>query len=307
VRQMTRVTTFVGNIDDETALKKWEKRLLAEGLSETPDEFIPRVRDISHRRDVAIAKALRADRKGKLGVGEVGRLVKTAEKTAKDALDALVEEALELAGRHEKADAGTDLHRLAEIRDEKGIDAVRDLREKDEITDTQLASIEAYDVRMNRLGAKVIHSEAVIVNDAMGYAGRLDRIYMAKLPELVLGRGTADEYVRPADQRSRRYVGDIKSGSLEYGAGKIARQMTAYAHGDLYDPATGERSRHSAARDVGLVVHMPQGEGTCHVHAVDLKSGLVLLKLSADVRRARNTGKKTIDLTVDIADPEPGE
>ncbi|MDN8834025.1 hypothetical protein Q0L96_13605, partial [Staphylococcus aureus] len=33
VRQMTRVTTFVGNIDDETTLKKWEKRKVVEGLA----------------------------------------------------------------------------------------------------------------------------------------------------------------------------------------------------------------------------------------------------------------------------------
>lgn len=300
VRQMTRVTTFVGNIDDETSLKKWEKRLLAEGLSGAAEDFVPRVLDIAHRRDVKIAKAEKADRKGKLGVGEIGRIVKAAEKEARDALDALVDEALEAAGRNEKADAGTALHELAELRDDKGIDAVRELREKDEITETQLAAIEAYDYRMIRLGAKVMHAEAVVVNDDMGYAGRLDRILMAKLPEIVV-KSPDGEWTRPADQRARRYVADIKSGSLEFGAGKIARQMAGYALGDLYDPETGKRSRHSAARDIGLVFHLPQGEGVCHVYAVDLRAGVALLKLSAEVRRARNTGRKVITFT-DIID-----
>lgn len=320
VRQMTRVTTFVGNIDDETTLKKWEKRKVVEGLAldaTSPESagLVPKVNEIAHRRDVEIAKAIKADRKGKLGVGEVATLIADAEKVAKDAIDAIVEEAAELAGRNAKARAGTHLHALAEISDEKGIDEVRRMHETGEtilneetgeevpITATDLASIEAYDERMRRLGAKVIESEAVIVNDEMGYAGRLDRIIMARLPELVIGKGTPGEYVRPADQRARRYVADIKSGRVDLGAGKIARQLAAYALGDLYDLETGERTRHSAVRDVALVFHLPQGAGVCTVHAVDLKAGAVLLKLSAEVRRARNTGRKTIDTSVDITDP----
>lgn len=320
VRQMTRVTTFVGNIDDETTLKQWDKRKVVEGLAldaTSPDSagLIPKVNEIAHRRDVKIAKAIKADRKGKLGIGEVGTIVAAAEKEARDALNAIVEEAAELAGRNSKARAGTHLHSLAEISDEKGIDEVCRMHEAGEtildvetgedvpITATDLASIEAYAERMTRLGAKVIESEAVIVNDEMGYAGRLDRVIMARLPELTIGKGTPGEYVRPADQRARRYVADIKSGRVDLGAGKIARQLAAYALGDLYDLETGERSRHSAVRDIALVFHLPQGAGVCTVHPVDLKAGAALLKLSAEVRRARNTGRKTIDTTVDIADP----
>lgn len=319
VRQMTRVTTFVSNIDDETTLKKWEKRKVVEGLAldaTSPESagLVPKVNEIAHRRDVAIAKAIKADRKGKLGIGEVATLIADAEKAAKDAIDAIVEEAAELAGRNAKARAGTHLHALAEISDEKGIDEVRRMHEAGEtilnvetgedvpITTTDLASIEAYAERMTRLGAKVIESEAVIVNDEMGYAGRLDRVIMARLPELVIGKGTPGEYVRPADQRARRYIADIKSGRVDLGAGKIARQLAAYALGDLYDLETGERSRHSAVRDVALVFHLPQGAGVCTVHPVDLKAGAALLKLSAEVRRARNTGRKAIDTSVDIAD-----
>jgi len=304
VRQLTRVTTFVGNIDDETILRQWEKRLLAEGLSAHADEYAPRVNDIVHRREVAIAKARKADRKGKLGIGELGDLEAAAMKESKDALNALVEEALEAAGRNDKADAGTNLHALAEISDEKGIDAVREMHEAGEISATDLASIEAYAERMTRLGAKVIESEAVIVNDDLGYAGRLDRIIMAKLPALKLKTATG-VIERPADQRARRYVTDIKSGRIDLGAGKISRQLAAYALGDLYNLETGERTRHSAARDIALVFHLPQGKGACSVHAVDIKTGATLLKLSAEVRRARNTGKKTIDTSVDITDPEP--
>lgn len=314
VRQMTRVTTFVGNIDDETTLKKWEKRKVIEGLAldaTAPESegLIPKINELVHRRDVAISKAIKADRKGKLGVGEVGDLIAAAEKAAKDALDEIHERAAELAGRHAKANAGTHLHALAEISDEKGIDAVREMHESGEtvhndesgedvpVTETDVASIEAYAAKMAALGAKVMHSEAVIVNDDLGYAGRLDRVILAKLPELTLPDGT----VRPADQRARRYVADIKSGRVDLGAGKISRQLAAYALGDLYDLETGERSRHSAARDVALVFHLPQGKGSCALFAVDLKAGAALLKLSAEVRRGRNTGRKVMT-AADILD-----
>lgn len=322
VKAMARVTTFVNNIDDETTLKRWDKRMVIEGLAldaTSPDseELVPKINDIVHRRDRAIEKAIRQDRKGKLGIGDVGVLVAAAEKEAKDALDIIHERAAELAGRNDKAKAGSHLHRLAELSDKEGIDAVRMIHEAGlfvadpqtgeeiPVTATDLATTEAYAEAMTRLGAKVLYSEAIIVNDDLGNAGRLDRIISAKLPEMVIGKGTPGEYVRPADQRARRYVGDQKSGRIDLGAGKISRQLAAYALGKIYDPETGERTAHSASRDIALVFHTPQGMGTCTVHAVDLKAGIALLKLSAEIRRARNTGKKTIDAKVNIIDLLP--
>lgn len=310
IRQYTRVTTYVGNIDDETTLKEWTLRMLAEGLTKNAEDFLPRVADITHRRDLAIAKAEKADRKGKLEIGELGRITTAANKEARTALNELVDEALELAGRHEKADAGTHLHDLAEIADNRGIDAVRAMHEEPEgaehvVTGNDLASIEAYVDAMNRLGAENIISEAVIVNDAMKYAGRLDAIKFAKLPAIVDPK--SDEVIRPADQRRRRYVFDVKSGNIEYAAGKISRQLAAYAHGDLYDLADGTRTPSGVARDLAIVVHLPLGTGECHVYAVDLKEGHRLLKLSESVRAGRSTGRKTIRHDIDLAAPAPVE
>lgn len=315
VRQYTRVTTFVGNIDDTTTLGQWEKRLLAVGISVNATEprestpFVSEIADLTHRRDVTIAKAEKADRKGKLEIGEVARITAAAEKEWRDAMNTIVDEALELAGRNDKAEAGTNLHTLTEISDAKGIGAVEAMRVRDEITANELASIKAYAARMERLGAKVIHTEAVVVSDDMKYAGRLDRIILAKLPELTLERlvdGKWEKYTRPADTRARRYVMDVKSGRVDLGAGKISRQLSAYALGDLYDLETGERSKHGASRDIALVFHLPQGAGTCAVYAVDLKEGTKLLKLSAEVRRGRTAGNHVINTDVDIADPQPG-
>lgn len=307
IRQFTRVTTFVGNIDDETSLKEWLLRLAAEGLASRADDLLPRISDAVHRRDVTIAKAAKKDRKGTLGLGELGRITEDANREAKKLLNEIVEEALDAAGRSDKADAGTHLHTLAEIVDAKGIDPIREMHEQTQldaapahvVTENDLASMEAYDDAMRRMGTEHIVSEAVIVNDAMRYAGRLDAIKFAKLPALIDPK--SGEVIRPADTRRKRYVFDVKSGKIDLAAGKISRQLSAYALGDLYDPETGARTPHGAAKDVAIVVHLPLGTGECHVYAVDLKEGQRLLKLSESVRAGRASGRKTINTAIDLA------
>lgn len=308
IRQYTRVTTYVGNIDDETALREWKERLLAEGIASDAENFLPRIADLVHRRNVMVAKAEKQDAKGKLGLGELAVLVNAANKAYKTAMNELVQEALTAAGAGEKADAGTHLHTLAELVDARGIDAVREIFEGVVDSDTEiavtgndLASMEAYADAMQRMSVEHIISEAVIVNDALRYAGRLDAIKFARLPALVDPK--TGEIVRPADGRRKRYVFDVKSGSIEYAAGKISRQLAAYAHGDLYDIPTGDRSPSGVARDVALVVHLPLGTGECHVYAVDLKEGYKLLQLSGSVRAGRTSGRKTINTAIDLATP----
>lgn len=313
IRQYTRVTTYVGNIDDETSLREWKERLLAEGIAANAEEFLPRISDLVHRRNVTVAKAERKDAKGRLGLGELAVLVNAANKEYKTSMNALVKEALDAAGASDKADAGTHLHTLAEIVDAKGIDPIREMHEQTQlgespahlVTANDLASMEAYEDAMRRMETEHIVSEAVIVNDALRHAGRLDAIKFAKLPALVDPK--SGEVVRPADGRRRRYVFDVKSGKIDYAAGKISRQLAAYAHGDLYDLETGTRTPHGAAKDVAIVVHLPLGTGECHVYAVDLKEGYRLLKLSESVRAGRSSGRKAINTAVDLAAPAAKE
>jgi hypothetical protein len=309
--QYTRVTSFIGVLEDKTNLEKWGKRKLLEGvvLAETDPDLenaVPLLADLIHTRDVALAKAAKADRKGKLAIGERAVIETAAHKAFKDAVDGIVVDLSELGGVHEKANKGTNLHSLAEEYDAEGMAPIDSKLEDGEISVTDHASIVAYGAALKVAGIKVLEAEVVVVEDGITVppaegapkgtrtkyigrsAGRLDRIVMAKLP---------------GDARARRMVADIKSGSLDFGEGKLAQQLSKYAHSKGYDLETGERRDLKIDKRVGLVIHLPQGEGTCHIYPVDLVTGLRGNKLAAEVRAWRNDSKGAIDFSVDLAAP----
>jgi hypothetical protein len=86
-------------------------------------------------------------------------------------------------------------------------------------------------------------------------------------------------------------VGDLKTGRIDYGAGKIAQQLAVYANSKDYDPATGGRADQDVCTHYGIVVHLPQGTGEASVHVVDLVAGWEAVKLSSQVREHRRMAK----------------
>lgn len=286
----TRVTTYINCLEDTSALTAWKQRILLEGVAaadggEASDTVTDRVRALVHNRDVKIAKARKADRKGKLEPGTLGPIVNAAWAEFKKALDALADEAFEIGGGREKATKGTDIHALCDLHDREGITAVGDLLTAGEITPADMADVEAYADAMRRLGAKVIEAERVVVNDELRVAGRLDRVVMVKLP---------------GETRARRRVLDIKTGRVDYGQGKIAQQIETYSGAKGYDLDTHEREDLKLDRTKGILLHLPAGEGRATVHVVDLVLGRRGNKLAAEVRTWRNEGKRAIDLKTDV-------
>jgi hypothetical protein len=305
VRQFTRVTSYIGVLEDKTNLEKWKLRKLLEGVAlneETvagavgaqsptpvtfaPDLFTSLVRDAVHNRDVAVAKARKADRKGKLEAGELGDRIAEAEKAFKDRLNAIAEEALELGGVHEAANKGTDIHALCDLYDTEGMAAVNDLLKAEKISPADHADVVAYATVMSEAGIKVLESEVVVVHDGLKRAGRLDRIVLAKLPGM---------------QRAVRMVADIKTGSIDYGQAKLAQQLEAYASSRGYDLTTGERRDLKLSRKVGIVIHLPQGKAKASIYPVDLTIGAKGNKLAGEVRAFRNEGRKAVDFDTDLA------
>lgn len=296
----TRVTTFIATNEDRTLLERWKMRILLEGvaLNDTPNDkgrvdepVVARVADLIHRRDVAIAKARKKDRKGELVPGQYGTIVDGAWSEFKRDLDALAESLLELGGAHEKAAKGTQLHELTELYDREGIDAVGELLVEGKITHADLADVEAYARAIEAAGIKILpeYIEAPVVIHDEKIAGRLDRVVMARLP----GAG-----------RAARYILDTKSGRIDLGAGKIAQQLEKYARATPYDLDTHETLEpHKASMTKGLVLHLVPGSAEAHIYVVDLGTGRVGNDLSAKVRAFRNDGKRSIDLTVDLANP----
>jgi hypothetical protein len=290
----TRVTTYIANLEDTSALDKWRQRILLEGLvaNETavgttersadtvPPHLLSIMRDAIHEREVATAKARKADRKGKLLPGELAERVETAMRAFKKIAGDVAQQALDLGGVRDAATKGTDLHALTELCDEHGLDAVQAELDAERITPADYADIAAYDGAMRRAGLKVLERELVVVDDERRVAGRLDKI--------VLGKATPDA------ARASRMVADVKTGRIDYGAGKIAQQLGLYAGAKRYDLETHERSAHGASRTTALLIHLPAGTATCFIYAVDLKVGAIGNRLSGEVRAWRSAGKKAV-------------
>lgn len=351
----TRATTYIDGLEHTGALEAWKLRTLLEGIA-VNNEATATERDAAtylmgqvaaaiHERDVAIAKLDKADRKGKLEVGERGLVEAKINQAFKAVVDDVADEALDLGGAHVKANKGTDLHALTEVADSHGIEHIRMLAEAGTITPADLADIEAYVAAMTRAGLKVIETEAVVVHDELGVAGTLDRVVQA--PGKLLGRA-----------RGAKVVADIKTGNMEYSIGKTSMQVTVYATAEGYEHGKPERralrvlkpttAKHPgkaplkkdkplkrdgaeamaayearvadydskleaylAKRGLGLLIHLPQGEARCTIHLIDLNVGAAGLKVVKAVRAWRNDGKRGIDLKADlvapVAAPEGGE
>lgn len=287
----TRWTTYIDALDNKTKLTDWKLRILLEGvaLNDTTatedgrfDPVVGQVRDLIHRRDVAIAKARKQDRKGKLVPGQLATLVDGAWADFKRAMDALAESMLDLGGAHEKAQKGTDLHALTELHDREGIGAVGELLTEGKITPTDMADVEAYAEAIAKAGIRILpeHIEQVVVNDELKVAGRLDRIAMVKLP---------------GEARARRRVVDVKTGRIDYSTGKLAQQIEGYSSSVGYDLETHERTDLKVDRTKGIVVHVPAGTGKAFVYPVDLTLGRKGNGIVAHVRAFRNEGKRAVD------------
>lgn len=194
----------------------------------------------------------------------------TAARDDKGALDRLCADAAEAAKAHEKATIGTALHALAEQAD-RG-------RDLGVVPDAYVADLAAYADATAALQATAI--EQFCVQDWLRVGGTPDRVVR-------LGR--------------KRYIADIKTGSIEYGIGKIAMQLAVYARSRPYDPATGARSDHGAELDRGIIIHLPAGTGTCTLWWVDLLAGWEAVKVARAVWAARKARFK--DLTAPFESP----
>lgn len=343
----TRATTFIDGLDDTHGLDAWKLRTLLEGVAvnneatagdrDAADYLMGKVSAAIHDRDVAIAKLDKADRKGKLEVGERGLVEVKINQAFKAVVDDVAEQALDLGGAHVKATKGTDLHALTEVADREGIEHIRMLAEAGTITPADLADIEAYVAAMERAGVKVIATEQVVVNDDLGVAGTLDRVL--QVPGRLLGRA-----------RGAKVVADVKTGNMEYAINKTTMQVTVYATSKMYEAGSPDRTelgtlkpttaRHpgkaplkkdkplkrdgdeamaayearvakyeadlanyNAKRGLALLIHLPQGEARCTVHLIDLNVGAQGLEVIKAMRAWRNEGKRGIDLKADLVAP----
>ena len=176
-------------------------------------------------------------------------------------LDQVVEEALEAGGANEKRNLGSALHKICQ-----------DVDEGKAPVDCPIEY--APDVAAYQQATEML--EPVQVEDFM------------VCDEYQIG-GTPDRIVR-VDGLDGLYVADLKTGGVEYGALKIAMQLSIYAHSQLYDWRTDPPTRTPIPglnTDRALVIHLPAGEGVCSVYWIDIAAGWAELPTAAAVRTAR--------------------
>lgn len=201
-----------------------------------------------------------------------------AHRDNRDALNRIVEQAAEAGKANAPANIGTALHALTERVDRGEPLGV--------VPDAYVADLDAYRSVVGGAGITAVLIEPFTVCDELQVGGTPDRIYLYQ------GKG---------------YVGDTKSGSLDFGGLKFGMQMAVYAHSIPYDHATGQRTPYPVDVDQerAILVHLPAGTGRCELHWVDIAQGWDAVQTAKAVRLWRNKGKKFV--TPFAAGEQPSE
>jgi hypothetical protein len=102
--------------------------------------------------------------------------------------------------------------------------------------------------------------------------------------------GTADRLLRPLYTVEEKlhddplHVGDVKTGTSNQYFDEYAIQFAIYAHSQIYNIETGERTPVNINQKIGYLIHQPQGEPVCDVYTVDIEAGWEAALLAADVK-----------------------
>lgn len=187
-------------------------------------------------------------------------LAVAAHRDDKDALNKLCEQAQEAAKASSGAVTGTALHALSDQLDRGQLDLAT-------VPASHRADLEAFAAATSCLQVEAI--EAFGVHDGLGVAGTADRIY---------------RYM------SKFYIGDTKSGNIEFGQQKIATQLAIYSRMTLYDTTANKRTVDLSKvvdQRRAIVVHVPAGTGKAELRWVDIYAGWKSVEVNVGVREWR--------------------
>jgi len=239
----------------------------------------PVIDGVSYTRASTLAKAL--DDQGSLiqwsarmavtGLARSKDLIAAAAATDVDdkaALNRIVDRAKDRAQSMAKADVGTAIHAVTVMLD-RGLPV-------DGIPDEVLRSAVAYQRATQVKQLQPLAAEMFVVCRELKAAGTFDRLL----------RGP-----------TRTLIADLKTSAnpsvVRYSALSWAVQLTVYARGTPWLPDRGfvdwsELDLPTPDQDRGLVVHVPQGTDTVHMHSIDLRAGWQAAQLALQIRDWRN-------------------
>lgn len=180
-------------------------------------------------------------------------------------MDEVTEAAAEAAQAHAAATIGTSVHALTERLD-RGLDV-------GVVPEQYKPHLNAYQTATADFTA--LHIEQFTVHDDLQIGGTPDRIL--RIPG-----------------HDKNVIGDIKTGTVKYGVGKMAMQLAVYAHSLLYDINTGQRtSLDNIDQDWGLIVALSAETGQCDLLWINIAAGWEAVQIATQVRAWR----KRKDLT----------
>lgn len=189
----------------------------------------------------------------------------------KNLLNEVCEAASEAAGSSAASTTGSAVHKITEQID-RGEDPV--------VPPNAQGDVDAYRQETKHLEVK--HIEVFVVHDELQVGGTFDRI--VKLDGV-------------------RYVADVKTGRIDYGASKIAMQLAVYARAQHYHPKSFERAPLDVNTSRGLVIHLPAGSGECSLHWADLDAGWEGVEIAHQVWQWRKR-KGLLDATPSGPQPD---
>lgn len=191
----TRTTTFIDVIEDKSALDKWARRAVLVGAA---------------RRASIIDRVRAADPYGI-------RAYNREDAAFRDKLDELTEEAITVAGAHDRAEKGTSKHALSEL-----VDAGKPLPEN--ATEGDILDMAEYRMITAMYGLEFSSVERFVVIPELKVGGTPDRICS------YCGPGPTGRKIKG------NFIFDLKTGTTEYGGLKMASQLGAYSRATFYDP-----------------------------------------------------------------------
>lgn len=259
----TRASTVKKRIQNSESLKVWNEIMLAKGFGIAPDL-------------VALAASTPLGAPGSRAI----------------LVDA-VEQAKVRAGGRASANLGSALHAFTEQID-RG-EALADVLER--VPDALKADVQAYVDMLDRYGLTPVPElvERIVVNTQLQTGLQWDGTPGTRKDAAAGVAARFDRMYRWTDPEGRAWLipGDLKTGknAVKYGALETCVQEAIAARADLlwneesetYEDMPGSPGYDDGGQlrtDIGLLIHLPVGTGTCEPEELDLELGWELAQLA---------------------------
>lgn len=281
-----RSSSYGGPLESSTFLENWRLRKVAEGFVLDRGPLKLRYsREMARLRD---AETAGADQEAS---------------AAKKEQDKICQEAMNLAGTHDKADIGTAIHDICE-RFDRGISLGH-------VPEEWWSTVEAW----QRLIAdfEVLSIERIVVNHGFKAGGKLDRVcrtrrpFVARKPRRKYSNRRTNTSI-PARKAVIIPTGSViivdqkTSSSMDFAGAKFGCQGYIYATAVPYNPITKQDEpwgHEPPSPDWAAVLHTPSGEGTGSIHWIDLRqAGGAMVDAHTCYEWRNKWGRRLID-TVD--------